>query len=663
MQMKRSNLSLKAQNSVGTLVARMAVRKALRQSPEYWYRSAYIIGANLPDDADTDIYEGALAKELGWQVPTRWKPEDLPNFHYFIDDDGSSKYRKKKPFESYSLGKDIADHQRLIGVGTPKHPMSSPFEGITEAVFEIHPEPEHIAAALFLARGFALSKQQAKELLSDQLVNLNTAFRGDRPLTAAFQMLDALRNAEDTVVPVSKSNNKVTPLSDMVGYGEAKRWGLELARDIKDWKQAKISWTEVDRGILLVGRPGTGKTVYARSLAKTCNAHFVECSLSKMQGLGHLGDMLKGIGRAFQDARKNSPTILFIDEFDDVGNRATLSSHAPEYATKVITGLLQLMDGTENRDGVVVVASCNRLNTIDPAFLRPGRLERIIEIPLPDQQARKTIFSQHLNTDLPGTVLKEVGHLTDGWSGADLEKFARDCRRAARRTGGTLEGRHVLDLLSEKFANVPHSELERYAVHETGHVVAAYAIQGIVATEVVVRDCFQTDKDEQFESGGHTAFPANQAGCRVLSEYQDKIAVLLAGHAAERLILGEASDSSGLVSGSDLEHATLDAARLIASSGLSGELVFRSELTVPRLKRLVQNDTQFANACDLILKTQMSRVRDVLEQNKDLVQSIATDLRKFGKLQQHDLATRLKGKTLRKAPSVDSTLLKNRGQF
>ncbi|WP_417683974.1 AAA family ATPase [Roseibium sp.] len=640
--MNRSTLSSKALNNAGTLIARMAVRKALRRAPEYWHRSAYVIGANIPDDTDTDIYEDALAKELGWRIPARWKPEDLLNFHYFIDDDGNSKYRRNKPFEAYSLARDVADHQRLVGVGTPKHPMSSPFVDIAETILEVRPEPEHIAAALHLARGLPVTEQQANELLSDTLTDLNTAFRGDRPLTSAFRMLRKLRKAE-AAAPEATSNNAVPPsLKDMVGYGEAKSWGLELARDIQDWRHGKIAWVDVDRGILLVGKPGTGKTVYARSLAETCNAHFVECSLSKMQSRGHLGDMLKGMDRAFGEARKNSPAILFIDEFDAVGNRATLSSHAPEYTTQVITGLLQLLDGTEKRDGVVIVAACNRLGTIDPAFLRPGRLERVIEIPLPDQQARKTIFSQHLNSDLPETVLRDVGNLTDGWSGADLEKLARECRRLARRTGGTPKARHVLDVLSEKFTNVPPSELERYAVHETGHVVAAYAIQGIVASEVVVRESIRTDQGGKFESGGHTAFPVDRPGYQVPSDYHDKIAVLLAGHAAEHLIFDEASDSAGLVSGSDLECATRIAARFIAASGLSGNLVFRADLTRDRLEKMVRHDKQFADACDLILKAQMRRVRDILRENLQTVQVIASELVKSRRLNHCELAALFK---------------------
>ncbi|MFN3132434.1 AAA family ATPase [Roseibium sp.] len=635
--MKRSILSSKALNNVGTLIARMAVRKALRRTPEFWHRSAYIIGAKLPNDTDTDIYEEALAKEFGWQIPARWKREELPNFHYFTDDDGSSKYRRNRPFRAYSLARDVADHQRLVGVGTPKHPMSSPFVDIAETILEVRPEPEHIAAALHLARGIPVTEQQANELLSDTLTNLNTAFRGDRPLTSAFRMLRTLRKAE-AAEPEAISNNAVPPsLKDMVGFGEAKSWGLELARDIQDWRHGKIAWVDVDRGILLVGKPGTGKTVYARTLAETCGAHFVECSLSKMQSRGHLGDMLKGIGRAFGEARKNSPAILFIDEFDDVGNRSTLSSHAPEYATKVITGLLQLMDGTENRDGVVIVAACNRLDTIDPAFLRPGRLERVIEIPLPDQQARKTIFRQHLNSDLPETVLGEVGHLTDGWSGADLEKLARECRRVARRAGGAPEAKYVLDVLSEKFTNVPPYQLERYAIHETGHVVAAYAIQGIVASEVVVRKSIRTDLGDNLESGGHTTFPVDRQGYQVPSDYHDKIAILLAGHAAENLVFDEASDSAGLASGSDLECATRIAARFIASSGLSGNLVFRADLTRDHLEKMVRHDKQFADACDLILKAQMRRVQAVLRENFQTVQVVASELVKSRRLNHCEL--------------------------
>ncbi|WJS00324.1 AAA family ATPase [Roseibium aggregatum] len=641
-------------------MARMAVRRALRQCPGLHRRSAYILGVELPNDIDTKLYEKALEFEFQSMDPDGPGRTTRPEFHYFIDERGKSRYRRKEPFESFSIGMSITEHQRLIGIGTPKHPITDVFRNIAEAVIEVRPTRRHLQAAALIARGFHLNDYIADELIAHNIASLSIAFRGNRPLKAALGMLEALAAAEASITPKRHDDEETPLLEEMSGYGEAKVWGLELARDLKDWGAGALAWSDVDRGVLLLGGPGTGKTVFAKALAKSCGAKFVECSLSKTQALGHLGDMLKGINKAFSEARSDTPAIpaiLFLDEFDGVGNRQTLSRHAPEYATQVITGLLELMDGSERRDGVVIVAACNRLETIDRAFLRPGRLERVIEIRPPDHAARKAIFSQHLMSALPEGDLNGIGRLTEGWTGAELERLARDCRRAARRTGKALDTQQVESTISNTFTKVSPKELERFAVHEAGHVVAAYAISGVVATEVVIREYDKTTNGYRVESGGQTTLPVAQSSFQVRSDYLDKIAVLLAGHAAEELFFDEASDGAGLVAGSDLEQATTVAARLVACSGLSSNLVFKANLSGAELKRMVRDDDRFSRDCDLILKTQMRRVREILKSNKLTIHSIAMDLQKLAKLDRHQLSEHLIGKS-EIPPSVDSTIIK-----
>ncbi|SHM73544.1 AAA family ATPase [Roseibium suaedae] len=607
-------------------MARMAVRRALRQCPGLHRRSAYILGVELPNDIDTKLYEEALEHEFQSMDPDGPGRRACPEFHYFIDERGKSSYRRKAPFEAFSVGKKLTEHQRLIGIGTPKHPMSDVFRTIAEAVIEVRPERRHLQAASLIARGFHLSDHIANDLIAHNISNLSIAFRGNRPLKAVLSMLEALAAAEASITPKGRDDEETPPLEEMSGYGEAKEWGLELARDLKDWSAGALAWSDVDRGVLLLGGPGTGKTVFAKALARSCGATFVECSLSKTQALGHLGDMLKGINKAFSEARNNTPAILFLDEFDGVGNRETLSRHAPEYATQVITGLLELMDGSEKRDGVVIIAACNRLETIDRAFLRPGRLERVIEIRPPDYAARKAIFSQHLMSALPEDDLNEIGRLTEGWTGAELERLARDCRRAARRTGKALNAQQVESTISNTFTKVSPRELERFAVHEAGHVVAAYVISDVVATEAVIREYGKTTNGYRIESGGQTTLPVAQASFQVRSDYLDKIAVLLAGHAAEELFFDEASDGAGLVAGSDLEQATMVAARLVASSGLAKNLVFRAERTDTDLRRILREDPKFTRACDTILRAQSQRAHHVLGQHESILRAISAEL-------------------------------------
>lgn len=656
-RMKRPNLIAGTGRDVGLLMARMAVRRALRRHPDLQHRSAYLLGVELPNDNDTTLYERALELELQSLDPEGPGRGTAPEFQYFFEQRGKSRYRRKETLEGFLLLERVTENERMVVVGTPQYPITGSFRYIVEAIVEVGPTRRHVQAAIQISRGFQLSDPIADDLIAHNISSLSIAFRGNRPLEAALGILDAMAEAETSNSSNGRDDEGVLPLEDMSGYGDAKSWGLELARDLKDWKSGALSWLDVDRGVLLFGISGTGKTVFAKALAKSCGAKFIECSLSKSQALGHLGDMLKGLSSAFNEARRNAPAILFVDEFDAVGNRETLSRHAPEYATQLITGLLELIDGSEKRDGVVVVAACNRLETIDRAFFRPGRLERVIEILPPEHEARKAIFSQHLKSELPEPDLSEIGRLTEGWTGAELERLARDCRRTARRSGRSLDVQQVLNTLNSEMAKVPPVLLERSAFHEAGHVVAAYVIQGIIATEVTVRDYVRPANGIRIDSGGQTVLPSSNSGFQVRSDYLNRIAVLLAGHAAEDLFFDEPSDGSGLVTGSDLERATILAARLVACSGLSGGLVFRADVTVSDLQRMVRSDEKFSRECDLVLKTQMRRAREILRLKKLTLLSIAKDLQKSAKLDRRQLAEHL-AKNSEIPPSIDSTNIK-----
>lgn len=625
-QMKKRQLADDPSPSIGKLVARMAVRKALRTVPEIRFRTAYVLGFKLPELRDKQFFETALKNELACHFTNKGPRHFGPDFFYFLGRADRPKNRRRGADEASQLLEELDENQRMIGVSTPENPMTSQFKEIAEAIIEAPIESRFIKAALHIAHDIHICDKTAERLLSYTLSELTLAFRGNRPLNAALRFLEGLRGASTLAQQEQNGSADVRDLSQSHGYGKAKVWGLELAQDFRDLKAGTIQWSDVDRGILLRGDTGTGKTTFAKSLAKSCGAVLVECSLTKSQALGHLGDMLRGLNKAFKDARSKAPSILFFDEFDSIGNRETLSRHAPEYATQVINGVLDLMDGLESRESVVIVAACNRIDTIDSAFLRPGRLERVVELPLPDLEARKGIFTQHLQARLPDEDLQDVAELTDGWSGAKLEGLARECRRAARRSGKTLDSRLVRAVWMTKFDQVPAETLERSAVHEAGHVVAAFEMIGVVPTQAALRKYQPIDRSDDAGSGGHVMLPERNLGSRVQSDYLDEIAVLLAGQVAETLLLGEPSDGAGLARGSDLERATYLAACLIASSGLGRHLTFRSEISVPAIRRLIDSDRAFERDCDQILQSQKRRSTALLRTKKRQLRAISDSL-------------------------------------
>ncbi|MDJ0933356.1 ATP-binding protein [Breoghania sp.] len=266
-------------------------------------------------------------------------------------------------------------------------------------------------------------------------------------------------------------------LDDLPGLGEATAWGKDLAADLADWKPGRISWADVDRGVLLIEDPGTGKTTFARALANSCCAPLVVGSLDAWQAARHLGDLLESMRKCFAKARKQTPCILFIDEIDGFGSRTTVRGDNAGYQTQVINCLLEYLDSDEGREGVIVVGAYNHPEMLDPAIVRAGRLDRIIWIPMPDTRTREQILKVHLCGDLIDEDLGPIARLMDGMSSADLEKLIRDDRRKAKREHHALR---LVDLSSSltRIERLADDVLMRTAVHEAGHALVRHILCG-----------------------------------------------------------------------------------------------------------------------------------------------------------------------------------------
>jgi len=387
-------------------------------------------------------------------------------------------------------------------------------------------DPRHLRA-LGRLRGCGDISDDNIALIAEQpSERMEAIYRIGQPAERAAQRL--LKESRQNRRP---SENKRLDISK--GFGDASVWALELKKDLQDWRDGKLDWSEVDKGCLLYGPPGTGKTRFAAALAAECEMHLEATSISKWQSSkdGHLGDMLKAMYRAFAAAKENAPCLLFLDEFDSIGDRAKFHSRHADYSTQVVNALLECLDGIEGREGVVVIGACNHPQRIDPALIRSGRLETHVHFPLPNAEARAQILAFHLPSLADHASLKEIAARLPGKSGADLERLARDARRIARR-----ERRSVtIDDLREKIAPLPVLNAcyqFQIAIHEAGHALIGHALQVGKVERVEVFDNvknFATDVDAH----GITVFEYPKLPFKSKWEMMNLIAMHLAGAAAE----------------------------------------------------------------------------------------------------------------------------------
>ncbi|MDR0588678.1 MAG: ATP-dependent zinc metalloprotease FtsH [Burkholderiales bacterium] len=434
-------------------------------------------------------------------------------------------------------------------------------------------------------------------------------------------------------------NNSVT-FADVAGCDEAKEEVQELVDFLRDPSKFQKLGGRIPRGVLMVGAPGTGKTLLAKAIAGEAKVPFFSISGSDFV------ELFVGIGAArvrdmFEQAKKSAPCIIFIDEIDAVGRqRGAGLGGGNDEREQTLNQLLVEMDGFEGVSGVIVIAATNRPDVLDPALLRPGRFDRQVVVPLPDIRGREQILKVHmrkvpLSDDVKADI---IARGTPGFSGADLANLVNEAALFAARGNKRLVDMEDFERAKDKIFMGPErrsmilteDEKKATAYHESGHAVVARLLPGTDPVHKV------TIVPRGRALGVTWQIPERDRISLYKDQMLNEIAILFGGRVAEELFVHRVSTGAS----NDFERATKMARDMVMRFGMSekmGTMVYGendSEVFLGRSVTTHQNVSEATmrevdSEIRLIIDTQYALARRLLEENRDKVENMTAALMEF----------------------------------
>ncbi len=451
------------------------------------------------------------------------------------------------------------------------------------------------------------------------------------------------------------SKNKIT-FQDVAGADEEKEELAEIVEFLKNPKRFTDVGARIPKGVLLVGPPGTGKTLLAKAVAGEAGAPFLSISGSDFV------EMFVGVGASrvrdlFDQAKKHTPSIVFIDEIDAVGrHRGAGLGGGHDEREQTLNQLLVEMDGFSNNEGVIVLAATNRRDILDPALLRPGRFDRQITVNYPDVAGREAILKVHSRgKPLADDVnLKTIARRTQMFTGADLENVMNEAAILAARNGQKVISEHNIEEAITRVQMGPEKKSRKVierdrrvtAFHEAGHAIVGMSLP-------VFADVHMVSIIPRGDSGGHTQYlPAEDSQYITKQQLLEMVCMTLGGRAAEMLIIKDVT--SGAIS--DLQTATARVRDMITKLGMSdvvgpvfyggGQEVFlgrdfgHSRDYSEKIAAMIDEEVRQT------METCLERAEDILSQNMDKLNLLADVLLDKETVVREELEAIMKGEPL-----------------
>jgi cell division protease FtsH len=453
---------------------------------------------------------------------------------------------------------------------------------------------------------------------------------------------------------LDKTNNKTT-FADVAGCDEAKEEVAEIVEFLREPSKFHKLGGKIPRGVLMVGPPGTGKTLLARAIAGEAQVPFYTISGSDFV------EMFVGVGAArvrdmFEQAKKNSPCIIFIDEIDAVGrHRGAGTGGGNDEREQTLNQLLVELDGFEANSGVIVIAATNRADVLDKALLRPGRFDRQVSVSLPDIKGREEILTVHMrkipmDVDVKADI---IARGTPGFSGADLANLVNEAALFAARFNKKNVDMEDFEQAKDKIYMGPErksmimreEERRNTAYHESGHAVVAKLLPNADPVHKV------TIMPRGWALGLTWQLPEFDRFSNFKDKMLEEIAILFGGRIAEEVFMKQMSTGAG----NDFERATKLARDMVTRYGMSdklGTMVYADDTQdsfMPMSSKSISEATQqkVDNEIKSILDQQYAVARKLIEKNKKKIEVMAKALLEFETIDSDQINDVMAGKKVR----------------